>query len=81
MATQIKTLAGTAASSPSTATSSPSRPSSRMPAWLKSPELTAAMEATEESFQNRVEPILQATPEQLEQLTRRCLQQGALLHR
>lgn len=46
----------------------------RKPNWLKAPELAVAIEATEAQYRARIEPILTASSDDLEQLTRRCLQ-------
>ncbi len=50
------------------------RPTSRTPAWMKSPELAGALEAIQEQYEQRIEQIEAASPEDLELLTRRALQ-------
>lgn len=74
MATQLKSSVDLSSVQKSDRRGEKKRPSSRMPAWLRSAELEVAMAATEASFQSRVQPILDASAEELEQLTRRCLQ-------
>ena len=72
MATQINS--SVSVSSLQKSKTGKSRTSSRSPKWLKSAELKAAMEATEPQFQERVQPTLDASADELELLTRRCLQ-------
>lgn len=49
------------------------RPTSRTPAWMKLPELSEAMEATEEAYRLRTIHYSDCSAEQLERLTRVCL--------
>ena len=76
MATQLRdsaTVSKVRSDSDQAASKGSSKPSARTPRWFRHSELAAAMEATEEQYQDRIAPILEASAAQLESLTKKCV--------